>query len=295
MAVKRNYARYGATTTFFDSVADFLSSPIPGKGADEAAAVSIHYGAAFMDLLIEDRGADSTIVLFHAAIDPRQTTLPVFVGRHMVEGIEANVVYVSDPSLDHGASIGWFAGDESRPFQDDLTACLDHIFTSFHPDVPASELGRKAIFFGASAGGFAAMYYSHRFPGSLAVVSNPQTHIGRYLEPQVKAYRKKCWSSRKLSETTITFDLVTEYSKGFDNYVAYLQNKDDELHYTQHFTPWSQAVKNYPRQWRLLLGDWGEGHAPAPQMLLTGILGYAASLDGDWEQLFDDEIFTNPE
>lgn len=248
-----------------------------------------------MDLLVEDRGADATVVLFHAAIDPTKTTLPVFVGRQVVEGIDANLIYVSDPSLDHGASIGWFSGDESRPFQDDLTACLTHIFANFHPTVATAELGKKAIFFGASAGGFAALYYSHRFADSLAVVSNPQTHIGRYLEPQVKAYRKKCWSSRKLSETTMTFDLVTEYAKGFDNYVVYLQNKDDELHFTQHYTPWSRSAAKHSERWRLLLGDWGEGHAPAPHTLLMGILGFAASLDGEWEQLFSDEMFTNSE
>lgn len=293
MALRRNYTRYGASTTFFDSVEEFLNSAVPGSSSEEAEAISIRYGAAFMDVLVEDRGADTTIVLFHAAIDPAKTTLPVFIGRHMVEGVDANLVYVSDPSLDRGASIGWFTGDESRPFQEDLTSCLTHIFTNFHPGTPVRELGKKAIFFGASAGGFAALYFSHRFPGSLAVVSNPQTHIGRYLEPQVKAYRKKCWSSQKLSATTMTFDLVTEYGKGFDNYVAYLQNEDDELHYTQHYLPWSQAAAERPQQWRLLLGDWGEGHAPAPQMLLTGILGYAASLAGDWGRLFEDEMFVN--
>lgn len=291
MALRRNYARYGTSTTFFDSVEEFLNSPMPVSSSEEPEAISIRYGAAFMDVLVEDRDANTTVVLFHAAIDPARTTLPVFIGRQLVEGVDANVVYISDPSLDRGASIGWFAGDESRSFQEDLTSCLTHIFTNFHPDVPIENLGEKAIFFGASAGGFAALYYSHRFPGSLAVVSNPQTHIGRYLEPQVKAYRKKCWSSRKLSETTITFDLVNEYGKGFDNYVVYLQNKKDELHYTQHYLPWSQAVAERPQQWRLILGDWGEGHAPAPQILLTGILGYAASLAGDRERLFEDEMF----
>ena len=295
MTLRRNYARYGTSTTFFDSVEEFLNSPMPVSSSEEPEAISIRYGAAFMDVLVEDRDADTTVVLFHAAIDPAMTTLPVFIGRQLVEGVDANVVYVSDPSLDRGASIGWFTGDESRPFQEDLTSCLTHIFTNFHPDVPIEDLGKKAIFFGASAGGFAALYFSRRFPRSLAVVSNPQTHIGRYLEPQVKAFRKKCWSSRKLSETTMTFDLVAEYGKGFENFVAYLQNEDDELHYTQHYLPWSQAVAERPQQWRLLLGDWGEGHAPAPQPLLMGILGYAASLNGDWEQLFRDEMFTSPD
>ena len=292
MTLRRNYARYGVSTSFFNSVEEFLNSPVPDSTPNEAEAISIRYGAAFMDLLVEDRAAKTTIVMFHAAVNPNDTTLPVFLGRHIVEGVDANIVHVSDPSLDRGASIGWFTGDESRPFQQDLTRCLRHIFTSFHPNTSESELGRRAIFFGASAGGFAALFYSHRFPGSLAVVANPQTHIGRYHEPQVKAYRKKCWDNRKLSETSITFDLVSEYDKGFKNYVAYLQNKDDELHYTHHFLPWSQAVADHPRQWKLLLGDWGEGHAPAPPTLLMGILGYAAQLDGDWKQLFNDEMFT---
>lgn len=293
MTLRRNYARYGASTSFFGSVEDFLSTPLLGSLPKEAEAVSIRYGEAFLDLLIEDRGADSTIILFHAAIDPSKTTLPVFVGRQVVDGIDANLIYVSDPSLDRGASIGWFTGDESRPYQEDLERCLSHVFTGLHPDTPVSELGERTIFWGASAGGFAALYYSNRFPKSLAVVSNPQTHIGRYHEPQVTAYLEKCWSGRSLSDTNITFDLVAEYNKGFENYVAYLQNRDDELHYKQHFLPWSQAVADHPRQWRLLLGDWGKGHAPAPTFLLTGILGFAASLHGDWGQLFSDEVFTD--
>ena len=69
MALRRNYARYGASTTFFDSVEEFLSSPVPASSPEEAEAISIRYGAAFMDVLVEDRGADVTIVLFHAAID----------------------------------------------------------------------------------------------------------------------------------------------------------------------------------------------------------------------------------
>ena len=294
MTLRRNYARYGASTTFFDSVEEFLDRPLPCSQYGQAEALSIRYGVAFIDLLIEDRGANTTIILFHAAVDPSKTTLPVFVGRQTVEAIDANLVYVSDPSLDLGASIGWFTGDETRPFQDDLVTCLSHILASFYSDAPKTELGRKAVFFGGSAGGFAAMYYSHRFPGSLAVVSNPQTHIGRYFEPHVKAYLKKCWNGRKLSETTMTFDLVTEYATDFNNYVAYLQNKDDDLHYSQHFLPWSQAVADHPERWRILIGDWGEGHAPAPQPLLMGILGFAATLGGNWEQLFNDEVFSKP-
>ena len=127
MALTRNYARYGASTAFFDSVEEFLSSTVPASSSEEAEAISIRYGAALMDVLVEDRGADVTIVLFHAAIDPAKTSLPVFIGKQMVEGIDANLVYISDPSLDRGASIGWFTGDESRPFQEDLTSCLSRI------------------------------------------------------------------------------------------------------------------------------------------------------------------------
>ena len=113
MVLKRNYARYGATTTFFDSVETFLASPALNSAPTETEAISIHYGTAFLDLLVEDRGANTTIVLFHAAIDPSKTTLPIFVGRQIVEEIDANLVFVSDPALDHGVSIGWFTGDES--------------------------------------------------------------------------------------------------------------------------------------------------------------------------------------
>ncbi|MGV0361493.1 hypothetical protein ACUY2X_05270 [Corynebacterium minutissimum] len=291
MTLRRNYARYGASTIFYNSIEEFVSAPLPAFEEYKAEAISIRYGTAFMDLLVENRGADTTIVLFHAAINPAGTSLPVFIGRQLVDTIDANLIYVSDPSLDHGTPIGWFTGDENRAFQEDLTQCLGHLEKNLHPDISTTELGRRMVFFGASAGGFAALYYSWRFTGSLAIVSNPQTHIGRYLEPQVKVYRQKCWSGRKLSETTMTFDLVEQYSQGFGNYVAYLQNRRDELHYSQHFLPWSEAASKHPDQWKLLLGDWGEGHAPAPMELLVGVLGFAASVNGDWKQLLNDEEF----
>ena len=89
-------------------------------------------------------------------------------------------MFVSDPMLERGCGIGWFTGDNDCKFQAKLVAILQKV----QKDLDASNL----IFYGSSAGGFAALYYSHQFPNSLAVVSNPQTNIAEYHEAAVKQY-----------------------------------------------------------------------------------------------------------
>lgn len=278
MPVQRNYVRYGQETTFFRDIAEFLACPVADGGQ------AIFYGDGLLELQVKNNHAATTIVMFHAAVNPAQTTLPVFIGQSIVEDIDANLIFVSEPALQRGAAIGWYAGYEGIDLQNDLTSVIAHIQDGIAE-------AKHLVFFGASAGGFAALHYAHRFPDSLAVVANPQTNITKYHEPQVLAYQEKCWAGRDLSETGICFDLVERYATEFPCNVAYLQNRDDELHVTEHLTPWLSAVTAHANRFRVHIGDWGEGHAPVPRFLLSGVLGFAAMVDGDWQTFFNDELF----
>lgn len=280
MPIHRNYSRYDAETTIYKSLEEFLSSTLQNDVS------SIQYGTSFLDLLVVDRHAATTIVVFHAAVDPAKTSLPVFIGMGMVEHVDANIVFISEPALDLGVPIGWYAGDESRPLQKDLSDVIRHI----QNNLPAAE---HLAFFGASAGGFAALYYSNQFPESLAVVANPQTNILKYHPGPVEKYKEVCWSGKDLPPEKVSYDLVELYAGRFDNFVVYLQNKDDDLHVSDHFSPWSKATKQFQDRWRVLIGDWGEGHAPVPAPLLTGILGFAAEVNGDWTLLLEDEVLND--
>lgn len=279
MAFVRDYSRYQEPTILHPSLEEFLASTVP------AAVHTIALGQGFLDLRVTDRKAATTIVVFHAAANPQHVSLPLFVGQHMTDELEANVVFISDPALDRGTPIGWFTGDKSRPLQEDLVRAIRHVQESL-------EAARHLVFFGPSAGGFASLYYSHRFPGSLAIVANPQTNIEKYSPEHVLHYRQDCWSGLSLADTGITYDLVPTYAESFPNWVAYLQNEDDLLHVEEHLAPWRKAVAANADRFRVLMGDWGEGHAPAPLYLLIGILSYAIAVDGDWEKFLADETFS---
>lgn len=275
MVFRRNYARYGAETTFFASIDEFVKHNVPTD------VISISYGSALLDLRIIDKNSDTTIVMFHAASNPLSISLPLFVGNNLVEGIEINTVFVSDPALDYGAPIGWFAGTRDLNVQGDIETVLKHIVSDRFSNT-------NLIFFGGSAGGFAALYYSHLFVDSLAIVSNPQTNIEKYFKEGVKRYEDVCWNGEPVNKSGITFDLVSLYKKSCPNFILYLQNQDDALHLNEHCRPWAHACERAANHWKILVGDWGDGHAPAPFFLLSAIVNQAATLNGDWQQLLRD-------
>ena len=277
MHVQRDYSRYApAEVSTHRGLDDFLSGNV------EEGIHAIRYGDGVLDLRLVQRASQALIVAFHAAVDPAAATLPVFTGRKVTQELDASVLFVSDPSLEHGMSIGWFAGDSRRPLQKDLVHVIEHV---------AAQVGAEQIILeGCSAGGFAALYFSHQIPGSLAVAMNPQTDFMKYYPGRVREYVNTCWP--KGVDGTVTADLVAAYASSFPNYVLYLQNRDDSFHIQSHYRPWAEALgREYGQKWCTLPGDWGDGHAAPPSFVQEAVLAYALSFEGDWAALMHDEEF----
>ncbi|MGO3077941.1 hypothetical protein [Corynebacterium casei] len=278
MPIVRNYSRYNAQTVLYPTEDSFFTQQIkPGIQV-------IPYGNSVLEVLVEDRGAKTTLVLFHAAVNPKQTTLPVFIGHQLTSDIKANLIFVSEPSLDLGASIGWFCGDPTRDLQSKLKSILKHIQESL-------KTSHNLVFYGSSAGGFASLYYSHHFKHSLAVVANPQTDISKYHIEHVDQFLNRAWGTSNIEDVTATTEVCSMYSKSFPNYVAYLQNCNDDLHISEHCLPWEAATEKFSDRRRFITDNWGQGHAPPNFFLLKGILEYAVSLDGNWPGFLEDESF----
>lgn len=277
MHMRRDYSRYAPTKVSTHRGLDVFLS---GRVADSIHAIG--YGAGVLDLRLVQRESRALIVAFHAAVDPAAATLPVFTGRKVTQGLDASVLFVSDPSLEHGLSIGWFAGDSRRPLQKDLVHVIEHV---------AAQVGAEQIILeGCSAGGFAALYFSHQIPGSLAVAMNPQTGFLKYYPGRVRAYVEACWPEG--IDGAVSTDLVAAYASAFPNKVLYLQNRDDAFHIQHHYRPWAETLgREYGQKWCALPGDWGEGHAAPPSFVQEAVLAYALSFEGDWAALMRDEEF----
>ena len=227
---------------------------------------TIKYGNSELDLKVVNRGSDTTLVLFHAAIYRRKVkNYPLFSGQRITRNLNANLIFVSDPSLSLGLELGWFAGSRTQWLQADLPGILRHISYGF-------GWHQRMIFFGASGGGFASLYYSWHFPDSTAIAVNPQTNIAEYTSKPVEDYAQAAWNVPSIESAPITYDLRTLYSRGFPNRVIFLQNAFDGLHRDRHLAPWLRSTPNADNNMWLLMGRWGRGHVPPDSALLKKVL-----------------------
>lgn len=284
MHIKRNFARYshlsGEDVYLYRNLGEFLDQ-VPDTGIS-----SILYGQGTLDLQLIDRKSENLVVIFHAAADPAKTTLPIFVGHGITRNLDASVLFVSDPSLDCGIPIGWFAGDNNRHLQKDLTEVIHHI---------ANGLGANNIIFqGSSAGGFAALFYSHAFPSSLAIPVNPQTDISKYHPDKVITYINTCWGGVHPTPSQAETNMLETYTSSFPNHVLFLQNRKDHFHLDNHYRPWAEMFSEcYGERWCTLQGDWGEGHAAPPAYLQEVVLQFCLSFSGRWDELMKEDDFND--
>lgn len=267
--LRRDYDRFTVGVTAYESVNDFISRG-PNVGVS-----SITYGEGSLDLFVEDRGSQTTVIVFHAALSRRVATYPVFSGLRMLADVPVNVVCVSDPSLRLGLSLAWFAGNASQPLQNDLPAVLAHVLGAF-------EGARHNIFFGGSGGGFASLYYSRLFPSSLALAVNPQTALERYVPSAVTRYSEIAWGVSDIRNAPIRSDLADHYTGSFTNTVGFIQNLQDGHHRKHQMLPWLRSFSTPSDNVHLLLDGWGKGHVVPPVQFLSSILKSLAGVDGEW-------------
>lgn len=282
MPVKRNFARYaptsGGNVYLYRDLEEFTAcEPLTGISC-------ISYGAGTLDLQLVRRESSNLVVVFHAAADPATSTLPIFVGQSITHDLEASILFISDPSLDFGIPIGWFVGDEKRRLQIDLLQVIRHIASAIE--------AQNVIFQGSSAGGFAALFYAHEVPGSLAVAVNPQTNVVAYHADKVAQYFNSCWGGHQPQSAQAITNVLELYSSSFPSYVLFLQNREDFFHVHGHYRPWETRFETlYGERWCTLLGDWGAGHTAPPPDLLELVLKFSLTFEGEWANLMKEDDF----
>lgn len=229
-----------------------------------------------LDINVQNRGFDTTVVFFQGAIDPRWT-LPAFAGMGVSSDTAVNRIFISDPSLvlTDRLNLGWFVGNSRMNIQKNLLDIISHI-TSTWGD-------QRLVFYGASGGGFASLFFSAHFPGSLAIVSNPQTNVAKYELAAVERFAEVCYGVRgddpmsQLPED-VTTDLLRLYREPRGNVVAYMQNSTDIAHVEDHMNP-LLAASHPDNEIHVLLGQWGDGHVAPPKPIHVDALTVAASVD----------------
>ncbi|KAA9393119.1 hypothetical protein FCK90_13795 [Kocuria coralli] len=262
-STRRDLSRYARRTSEYATADDFLRHSLSGReivSIGQTHPVDIHVSPAH---------SDTTVVVFHAALTKRSTLLPVFTGANMLKPFKVNLVQVADPGLyaDDELTIGWFAGTAVHPVQQELVMILRHL---------VSELGgSRTLFFGASAGGFAALYYGRNFPDATIVPVNPQTVLENFSLEHQTAYCTTAWGAAPTDvwENSVDADLRRIYNGANHNDILYIQNVTD-AHVELHMQPFLGSIPD--ERVEVVRGDWGDGHtAPSPEeltQLLTRVL-----------------------
>jgi len=269
----------------YSSVTEFESSTVC------AGISTIHSNGVPIDLLVSPGISDTTVFFFHGAIE-RHFTLPVLSGLGISGGLDANRVFVSDPSLalDDGLLLAWYAGNHRQPdLQQNLLRIFQKIVTSLQ--------STNVVFFGGSGGGFASLYFASFFQNSLALVFNPQTNIAKYSKRAVRDFVQKAFQINAHHEnpvsqlpSEVTSDLCEFYKTPRHAKIAYLQNLNDLTHIDSHLRPFTKEI-HADNEFFLLTELWKEGHSPPPKELLTQALDLAVS-SNDWSQDFVQMGFT---
>jgi len=204
-------------------------------------------------------GSKTLIVYFHGSVNRETRKIPVFSSA-LPDLWMAHQLCVSDPSIlaKAGFSLSWYAGHAEFVSQNILRELFANIIEVLKVD--------RVIFFGASGGGFAALFYSFYFKDSVSVVTMPQTDMFRYNPVHLKSYISSCWPDLKdmkfLSDFVCT-DVCKLYSRPTSNTVVYLQSAGDHYHLKNHMIPFLAAISKN-KQSRIVVdcGFWGKlGHS----------------------------------
>lgn len=233
------------STTLTDFLAD-TGSPASGGYELDDNGLSMHCSW-------ESRASSTTLVTFSGALTPNITELPAFVGWGTTRHLRCNVLMLSDPTLaiDPKLRLGWYAGSSAQP---DLQGTLTRVIERF-----AGQ--SRSVLFGASGGGFAALEQARRLPGSIALVSNPQTDMLRYHPRDVERYLSIAWTSTVAEAPTLPFahEVVTAYREPVDTSVIYIQNASDQFHIDNHEAPLREHLRADNRV-HFVRGEFGDGH-----------------------------------
>ncbi|WP_416189513.1 hypothetical protein ACM67B_10140 [Neisseria sp. CCUG17229] len=189
--------------------------------------------------------SNTLFVILSAATNRSKNSLPVFnrwtwAFKNLFPG---NVMCVADPTLEinEDLNLGWFIGTAEKNASKELADfILD--FVKFNK-IPS----RNVIFYGSSAGGFAALYLSKEVNESAAIAINPQTHALAYeAYHQVDLIRKYCFNDLDFREVHYRFtsrvDMSFHWRDVTQSRILLLQNILDAHHYEVHFKPFWHAV-----------------------------------------------------
>ncbi len=272
----------------YQSVESFMRLPL-GDGLH-----TIEHNGRLIDLLIRDRGSDTTLIVFHGALSPRQRTIPYLQGEGISEAAGMNLIACSDVSLDRGPiACAWFLGDKDiGNFRSLLSPMLAHVLKEL-----SSE---NTVLFGGSGGGYSAINFAQDFQNSIALAMNPRLNLDTSPRSTLPEYLKICHGvdtktpMRRVKSEFLEPNLANSINRSQDFDLLIIQNSNDTRFLNHQVKPFLNELTNPERTW-VRLFDGEPGHSPVPRSELGKVLSAIVSLSRQGDRNFSQIGFTSGE
>lgn len=190
-------------------------------------------------------GIKNLFVMLPSAVDRNSMELPSFNRwTWALEGFfPGHVFCISDPTLEENnqLSLGWLIGSKTK----DATEDFANFIKKF---AKAKKIPRERIvFYGSSAGGFAALALAAHIEGSIAVAINSQTEALMYENVhQVSLVKKICFDTEFPDEINYKFrnrlSMPNRWKNVKKSKAFVVQNENDDHHYREHFMPFLRSL-----------------------------------------------------
>jgi hypothetical protein len=223
-------------------------------------------------------------VMLPSAVARDQVVLPAF--NRWTWAAEArfpgHVLCLADPTLDlnPGLGLGWCLGSGAADATSVMAAFVVAVADEF--EIPPEDV----VFYGSSAGGFAALALAAQVDGSTAVAINPQTDVMSYeITRQVDLIRATVFEGLPADEVRAKHparvDMRHRWQEAGSSRALMVQNVLDPHHHTVHFEPMWTSLGGTPppgpgsfragRHGAILYSD-PAGHASEPAAVFEEIV-----------------------
>lgn len=212
------------------------------------------------------------LILSNGAVDTKKKAPPVYMRSSWVDQIEASCIFIDDPTL-HATDmrLGWGQGNRENFALENISEILEKLFKYFNVQ------DKNVYFYGSSAGGFMSLYYSILFPGTTAIVNNPQTKVLNYMPSYVKKMLRNSYGINDINNVDEDLIYRLDINEAIKKYnvipkkIYYLQNSLCENDIEQHLNPFLSDLKkdNIEVTGLNIISYFKEnlGHNPLPQRI----------------------------
>lgn len=231
--------RHQATHHVWSSVDEVILSDDPRARHDVRAEGRL----PLESLLVRRPESRSLVVYLHGSLDRAKYDLPRFERLESLQHIEANVLFLADPTLYLAPAlrIGWFIGTAEDDVTEHYTQLIRHISDQLHVE--------HVVIAGASSGGYAAIALAPRFPDAISIAWSPQVNVRRFGAAWAEAFRRAAFPEIPTAadlEADPRFqervDLAELYRRLPGGKLWYVQNSGDESHVKAQSLPFEDEV-----------------------------------------------------